>query len=100
MDRIKELSSTSIPFEFDVHAIIFNSDASELENTLHRYFLDKAVNKVNPRKEFYNMDIEEKVVKQTYNDTVHSTRISIATEYRQTLNLMATTNGRLENDDS
>lgn len=89
MDRIKELSSASVPFEFDVHAMIFSSDAPELENTLHKYFADKAVNKVNPRKEFYNVDIDEieRVVKENYNDTVQFTKIPMATEYRQSLNM-------------
>lgn len=89
MDRVKELSSASVPFEFDVHAMIFSSDAPELETTLHKHFADKAVNKVNPRKEFYNVDIDEieKIVKENYNDTVQFTKIPIAAEYRQSLNL-------------
>lgn len=90
MDRVKELSSASVPFEFDVHAMIFSSDAPELETTLHKHFADKAVNKVNPRKEFYNVDIDEieKIVKENYNDTVQFTKIPIAAEYRQSLSLM------------
>ena len=90
MDRIKELSSASVPFEFDVHAMIFSSNAPELETTLHKHFADYAVNKVNPRKEFYNVDIDEieKVVKENYNDTVQFTKIPIAAEYRQSMNLL------------
>ncbi|MCG9839304.1 GIY-YIG nuclease family protein [Staphylococcus argenteus] len=38
MDRINELSSASVPFEFDVHALIFSENAFELENKLHEYF--------------------------------------------------------------
>ena len=89
MDRIKELSSASVPFEFDVHAMIFSSDAPDLEATLHNHFAERAVNKVNPRKEFYNVDIDEieKVVKENYNDTVQFTKIPIASEYRQSLNM-------------
>lgn len=88
MDRINELSSASVPFEFDVHAMIFSSDAPELENTLHKHFADKAVNKVNPRKEFYNVNIDEieKIVCENYNDTVQFTKIPVAREYRQSLN--------------
>ena len=69
MDRVKELSSASVPFEFDVHAMIFSSDAPELETMLHRRFANRAVNKINPRKEFYKVDINEiaKVVKENYN---------------------------------
>lgn len=89
MERIKELSSASVPFEFDVHAMIFSSDAPELETTLHKHFADKAVNKVNPRKEFYRVNIDEieKIVKENYNDTVQFTKIPIATEYRQSIDL-------------
>lgn len=89
MDRINELSSASVPFEFDVHAMIFSSDAPELETMLHRHFSDRAVNKVNPRKEFYKVDIDEieRVVKENYNDTVQFTKIPLAIEYRQSLNM-------------
>lgn len=89
MERIRELSSASVPFEFDVHAMIFSSDAPDLENTLHRYFADKAVNKVNPRKEFYRVDINEieRIVKENYNDTVRFTKVPIAEEYRQSIEL-------------
>lgn len=89
MDRVRELSSASVPFEFDVHAMIFSSDAPELETTLHRYFADRAVNKINPRKEFYRVGIDEieKIVKENYNDTVQFTKIPVATEYRQSLEL-------------
>lgn len=87
MDRIKELSSASVPFEFDVHAMIFSSDAPELEKMLHYKFADKAVNKVNTRKEFYNVDIDEieKVVKEEYNNTVEFTKIPVAFEYRKSI---------------
>ncbi|HDI0181892.1 TPA: DUF4041 domain-containing protein, partial [Staphylococcus aureus] len=50
MDRINELSSASVPFEFDVHALIFSENAFELESKLHEYFKKYKVNKVNGRK--------------------------------------------------
>lgn len=93
MDRIKELSSASVPFEFDVHAMIFSSDAPELETLLHQHFSDRAVNKINPRKEFYHVNIDEieQIVKENYNDTVQFTKIPLATEYRQSLELYKNT---------
>ena len=93
MDRINELSSASVPFEFDVHAMIFSSDAPELETMLHRHFADSAVNKVNPRKEFYKVDIDEieRIVKDNYNDTVQFTKIPVAAEYRQSIELERST---------
>lgn len=86
MDRIKELSSASVPFEFDVHAMIFSDDAPELENILHKHFEKKSVNRVNLRKEFFHVTLDEieKVVIENFNNTVEFTRIPVAQEYRQT----------------
>lgn len=89
MDRIKELSSASVPFEFDVHAMIFSEDAPKLESTLHNYFNDKRVNKVNDRKEFFKVTLDEieKVVRENYNATVTFTQVALAEQYRQSLKI-------------
>lgn len=89
LDRVKELSSASVPFEFDVHAMIFSDDAPSLENILHKHFYDNRVNKVNDRKEFYNVSIEEieKVVKENHNATVTFTKVALAEQYRQSLKI-------------
>ncbi|MHA3771625.1 DUF4041 domain-containing protein [Verrucomicrobiota bacterium sgz303538] len=58
LDRIKELSDASVPFEFDVHAIISSDDAPALENLLHKEFDDLRINKVNYRKEFFRLPLE------------------------------------------
>lgn len=86
MDRIKELSSASVPFEFDVHAMIFSEDAPSLENALHKAFENKAVNRVNPRKEFFHVTLSEieNVVKENYNATVEFTQIALAEQYKET----------------
>lgn len=52
-DRIDELGGTSVPFRFDIHALIFSDDAPKLETALHNAFADKRVNMVNGRKEFF-----------------------------------------------
>lgn len=90
MDRIKELSSASVPFEFDVHAMIFSDNAPDLENTLHKHFEKQSVNRVNLRKEFFHVSLDqiEKMVIEKYNNTVEFTKIPIAKEYRQTLSIM------------
>ncbi len=90
MDRIKELSSASVPFEFDVHAMIFSDNAPELEATLHKYFEKRSVNRVNLRKEFFNVTLDEieSIVKSNYNNTVEFTKIPAASEYRQTLEIL------------
>ena len=89
MDRINELSNASVPFEFDVHAMIFSEDAPTLENTLHKYFDANKVNKVNPRKEFYKVSLSEieRVVKENFNGTVTFTKVAEAYQYRESLKL-------------
>ncbi|EID4424383.1 DUF4041 domain-containing protein [Vibrio vulnificus] len=57
MDRVKELGDASVPFPFDVHAMIYTDDAPALETALHREFHSKRVNAVNLRKEFFNVDL-------------------------------------------
>lgn len=59
MDRVKELGDASVPFRFDVHAIISCDDAPAVENQLHKYFSNKRVNMVNYRKEFFKTTLEE-----------------------------------------
>lgn len=90
MDRIKELSSASVPFEFDVHAMIFSDDAPALETSLHQTFDKKRVNLVNAHKEFFRVSLDEieDVVKSNYNNTVTFTRIPVAKEYNETLEIL------------
>ena len=59
IDRIRELGDASVPFPFDVHAVIWAEDAPALENALHKRFLTAQVNKVNPRKEFFRVAVTE-----------------------------------------
>lgn len=59
LDRINELSSASVPFKFDVHALVFSEDAFALETMLHQKFDNQKINKVNGRKEFFKVNLEE-----------------------------------------
>jgi hypothetical protein len=59
LDRVHELGDASVPFEFDVHAMIRSNDAPALEHALHRRFVRNQVNKVNPRKEFFRIPLHE-----------------------------------------
>lgn len=59
LDRIRELGDASVPFEFDIHAMIYSDDAPGLERQLHKKFLDLQINKVNPRKEFFRVNLGE-----------------------------------------
>ncbi|MFI8620887.1 DUF4041 domain-containing protein [Marinomonas sp. NPDC078689] len=86
-DRVKELGDASVPFSFDVHAMIFSEDAPLLENTLHKIFNDKSVNKINPRKEFFRLPLSEiKAAVESQGKTeVHWTMKAEAQEYRESL---------------
>lgn len=57
-DRIKELGDASVPFEFDVHAMIRSDDAPALERELHAQFEEHRLNKVNYRKEFFRVPLQ------------------------------------------
>lgn len=84
-DRVDELGDASVPFRFDVHAMIFSEDAPALEASLHQAFESKKVNMVNNRKEFFNVTLDEieEVVKKNYDKTVEFTRLPEAEQYRE-----------------
>lgn len=88
-DRVKELGSASVPFNFDIHAMIFAEDAPKLENSLHKRFANNQVNKVNPRKEFFRVSLSEieEVVKTEFDKPVEFTKLAQAEEYRKSLSL-------------
>ena len=93
LDRVKELGDASVPFSFDVHAMIHSDDAPKLEKELHKQFSANQVNKVNPRKEFFNVslaDIKQKIEEKGLN--CHWTMKSEAVEYRESLQLSARQN--------
>ena len=87
MDRVKELGDASVPFSFDVHAMIYSEDAPALEKELHRNFHLNTVNKINPRKEFFKTtvaEIKQAVEHQGVSD-VHWTLKAEASEYRESI---------------
>lgn len=88
-DRIDELGNASVPFKFDVHAMIFSDDAPKLESAIHRAFEDKKINVVNGRKEFFKVTLEEveKVVKANYDKSVDFVKIPEAQQYRESLKI-------------
>ena len=94
IDRVKELSDASVPFPFDVHAMIYSKNAPTLEAALHREFNGRRMNKVNHRKEFFEVELDEIVAAVHANqdeDTVEIsfTMVAEAEEYRRTLALIA-----------
>ena len=58
-ERIDELSNASVPFEFDIHGVIETQDAPGLEYKIHEQFLAMRMNKINPRKEFFRVGLNE-----------------------------------------
>ena len=96
MDRIDELGDASVPFNFDVHAMIFSEDAPKLEAALHKAFEDRKLNMINTRREFFRVTLDEieAVVKANYDKTVEFIKIPPAEQYRQSLALLEETKKR------
>lgn len=88
-DRVDELGDASVPFNFDVHAMIFSDDAPALENALHKAFEHKKLNMVNQRREFFNVTLDEikEVVKKNFDQTVEFIDEADAEQYRVSLKM-------------
>jgi hypothetical protein len=86
-ERVDELSDASVPFDFDIHALIFSDDAPSLENALHKAFAHRRLNKINLRREFFRVTLEEieSVVRTNFNKPVEFTKAAEAAEYRQSI---------------
>lgn len=86
LDRVRELGDASVPFPFDVHAIIESDDAPALETTLHKALSLMQVNKVNPRKEFFRVTLSDiKAMVEKMGLQTAWTMDAAAAEYRETL---------------
>ncbi len=88
-DRIDELGDASVPFNFDVHAMIFSDDAPALENALHKAFENRKINMINQRREFFNVTLDEikEVVRNNYDKTVEFTDYPDAQQYRESIKM-------------
>ena len=88
-DRIRELSSASVPFRFDTHVFIFSKNAYELESELHDRFDKQRVNKVNMRKEFFRISIDDvkKIVEENKGQVHSFIEHPDAEEYYDTLKM-------------
>jgi hypothetical protein len=89
MDRVDELGDASVPFWFDVHAMVFSDNAPALEAKLHERFAAGRLNKVNGRKEFFRADIAEieAVIRENYDAAVEVTHEAPAEQYRESLRM-------------
>lgn len=83
-ERIDELGDASVPFNFDVHAMIFSDDAPALETALHHAFENRKLNMVNSRREFFHVTLDEikEVIKSNFDKTVEFIDIPDAEQYR------------------
>lgn len=84
------MGDASVPFKFDVHAMIFSDDAPTLEASLHHAFENKKVNMINGRREFFRVTLDEieNVVKANYDKTVEFIKIPQAEQYRESQKLI------------
>ena len=85
-DRVDELGDASVPFNFDVHAMIFSDDAPALEAALHKAFENRKVNMINQRREFFNVTLDEikDVIRKNYDKTVEFIDVPEAEQFRET----------------
>lgn len=93
-DRIDELGDASVPFNFDVHAMIFSDDAPALEAALHKAFEDRKLNMVNTRREFFDVSLDEikSVIRKNFDKTVEFIDVPDAEQYRISLKMKENSN--------
>lgn len=88
-DRVNELGGASVPFKFDIHAMIYSENAPELENKLHKHFEKSRVNMVNKRREYFNVNLKE--IEQIVNKSFGNIEFIIdpeAREFRESLKMI------------
>jgi vacuolar-type H+-ATPase subunit I/STV1 len=86
IERVKELGDASVPFAFDIHAMVYADNAPELENKIHRSFETFRINLVNSRREFFQVPLDEiEKWAKSENLNLHLTRIAEAREYRESV---------------
>lgn len=90
VERIDELSDASVPYDFDIHAMVYADNAPELENKLHKQFEPHRINLINPRREFFLVSLDE--IEQWANNekvNLQLTKIAEAREYRESMAIRA-----------
>lgn len=89
LERVDELGDASVPFRFDVHALVFSDNAPALETKLHSHFAAGRLNKVNGRKEFFRADLKEieAVIRANYDAVIEVIHAAPAEQYRESLRL-------------
>ena len=87
-ERVRELGGASVPFPFDVHAMLHSEDAPALETALHKRFVERQVNKINKRKEFFKIGLKElrEAIEELGIDCTWTLEY-LASQYRETLEI-------------
>jgi hypothetical protein len=102
LDRVRELGDASVPFRFDVHALVFSNDAVGLETALHQALQDKKLNMINQRREFFYATPQEVKVllaeQLQDNSLVQYEEEPDAEEYRQSRAIRGRLNGPKASD--
>ena len=85
MDRIRELSDASVPFNFDVHALFFSADAVGIENAMHERLAHLRINMINQRREFFRVAPAEvkELLRECSGELLEFNEVPEAIEYRQ-----------------
>lgn len=87
-ERVDELGSASVPFPFDVHSFIFSENAVALENTMHKRLNEQRLNKVNLRKEFFKVSLDElEQLVAELEPSAEFKRTMLAEQYHQSLSI-------------
>lgn len=81
LDRVRELGDASVPFRFDIHAMIYSNNAPKMETSLHQAFEDRRMNLVNTRREFFNVTLSE--ISQEVHKVAPDAEIILTTEARE-----------------
>jgi hypothetical protein len=90
LDRVRELGDASVPFRYDVHAIIFSEDAVGLEARLHQELSDRRVNLVNTQREFFfasPVEVRDLLTRLDRNSVLSFDEHAEALEWRQSENI-------------
>jgi seryl-tRNA synthetase len=95
MDRIRELSDASVPFNFDIHALLFSKDAVGIEQEMHQRLVAARVNVVNLRREFFRASPSEVKVHlaELAGELLEFHEEPEALEYRQSVKLSSQLGG-------
>lgn len=89
VDRVKELGNASVPFNFDIHAMIYSENAPDLESKIHKELENWKINKINNRREFFKVSLEhiQEIVEKLHGD-IKITKLAEAEQYRKSLEII------------